>query len=334
MKKNDSNTILIVDDEESLRGMLTQVFKEEGYRVKAAATGGEVTENLDVMSCDLAFIDLRLPDMSGIEVIRQIKNRYPDTELILITAYATLDNAVQALRAGVYDYLIKPVDDIHVLTSIARRAIEKRKLSIENRDLLKQLKTTNIELERANKVLSDMAIKDGLTDLFNHRYFQESLLHEVAASERFDRKLSVLLIDLDHFKVFNDTNGHQAGDRVLKEFSDILKSELRTSDIAARYGGEEFVLILPESGKEASRLLAEKIRKRVEDHPFNDRETQPLGCVSVSIGVATYQGDGEGGRTVVMQADQAMYRAKNTGRNRVCVAWEDEKPLTQAKNND
>lgn len=315
--------ILVVDDEESIRHVLTQVFEEGGYRVKATATGKEAIDAIDGMSYELAFVDLRLPDMSGIEVVRQIKKKYPDTEVTLITAYATVDNAIQALRAGVYDYLIKPVDDIHLLTSVARRAIEKRNLTLENRDLVNQLKMTNVELEQSNKVLSVMAVRDPLTDLFNRRFFQESLKHEEEVSKRYNREYSILMVDIDHFKVFNDTNGHQAGDRILKQFSYMLKGELRTSDIAARYGGEEFVLILPETGKVGARQLAEKIRESIADHPFPDREAQPMGFVSVSIGVATYADDGDSGKDIIEQADKALYRAKNSGRNRVCVAGEE-----------
>lgn len=140
MAGNEKIGILVVDDEDSLRNMFTQIFEEEGYRVKAVGTGGSAVDALDGTPYELAFVDLRLPDVCGLEVVRQIKKKYPDTEVILITAYATVDNAVQALRAGVYDYLIKPVEDIHLLTSIVTRAIEKRNLVIENRNLLKQLK--------------------------------------------------------------------------------------------------------------------------------------------------------------------------------------------------
>lgn len=323
MCEDEKGGILVVDDEESLRDMMTQVFEEEGYRVKAVATGGEGIDALEKMPCKLGFIDLRLPDMSGIEVVKKIRIKYPDMELILITAYASVENAVQALRSGVYDYMTKPVDDIHLLSSIAMRAIEKRKLSIENRSLMGQLKRTVEELGESNRILSDLAVKDGLTGLYNHRYFQEALIQEETVSRRCKREFSLLLMDLDHFKLFNDTNGHQDGDTVLKEFSQLLNGELRSSDISARYGGEEFVVILPETGKKGASQLAEKIRKGVAAHNFLNMKTQPKGYVSVSIGVATFPEDGKDGREIVKKADQALYGAKDGGRNMVCMAGEE-----------
>lgn len=322
MIKDNNIRILVVDDEKTLCDLWHHVLHEEGCDVTTASTGGEALELFQKKPFQLVFVDLRLPDISGLDLIEKFKKESPDTELILVTAYASLDNAVAAIKHGVYDYIIKPVQDIQVIVNITRKVIEKFKLKQENQKLVSELKASNQNLEKVNRMLSDWAIKDGLTGLYNYRYFQESLIHEEEMARRYKRKFSVVMLDMDHFKNYNDLNGHLSGDKLLCDFANILESNLRKSDVAARYGGEEFVLVLPETPKEVARVLAEKIRSKVAEYPIMNRESQPMGHVTVSSGVATFPDDGEKGKAVVMQADQALYRAKNEGRNRVCVAGE------------
>jgi diguanylate cyclase (GGDEF)-like protein len=129
----------------------------------------------------------------------------------------------------------------------------------------------------------------------------------------------MLFIDLDYFKQYNDTHGHLDGDDLLRAMAVCLKRYLRKSDILARYGGEEFTVILPSTSKKDAQVAAEKIRRFVEEYPFHGQETQPSGNVTVSIGVSTFPDDGSDAPSIVNQADKAMYQAKNSGRNRVCV---------------
>lgn len=330
MEKNKYNRILVIDDEQSLRDLYQKVLHSEGYEVVTAASGEEGLKLFKEKPCHLVFVDLRLPNMSGLDLINIIKKDSPETEVILITAYASVENAISAIRYGVYDYLIKPIDDIGHITTIARRAMEKIRLTRENSELVQEVKSNNEELLKANMILSQMAVRDDLTGLFNQRYIKESLEHEEAVSLRYDRKFSLMMLDIDHFKIYNDTNGHQAGDKVLSEFSNIMTQKLRQSDVAARYGGEEFLLILPETPKEGARMLAEKILQDVANHPFENREKQPLGFVSVSIGVAAYPDDGESSKTVIHEADKALYRAKHEGRNRTCMAGDDKQSAEDA----
>ncbi len=320
MATENALRILVVDDEESLREVLSEVLTDDGYNVDTAETGIKALEMFDQGNYHLVISDIRMPGMSGIELLEKIKERSTETQVIIITSHASLDTALTALRTGAYDYLIKPFEDLELISAVVNRATEKIRLIDENRDLVEQLKRYNEDLEQVNNVLRDLAIRDGLTGLFNHRHFQEKLAMEVSRSRRHGRDFSIVFFDVDHFKKYNDTHGHPMGDQLLRELGDILKERLRKSDMAARYGGEEFVLLLPETSKEGAMIAAENIRKHIAEYCFKGRDTQPEGVVSVSVGVATFNQNGEDAPSLIHQADQALYRAKHSGRNRVCSA--------------
>ena len=175
----------------------------------------------------------------------------------------------------------------------------------------------NAKLFQETKLL---AITDGLTGLYNHRFFVDGLKVELERAERYKRNLSLLILDVDQFKHYNDTHGHPKGDEIISGIAGLMRKNLRGADIACRYGGEEFAIILPETGKEAATAVAERIRKAISDYPFPFRETQPLGTISVSIGVATYPSDDNDMEVLIRKADDALYRAKEGGRNRVVGA--------------
>jgi diguanylate cyclase (GGDEF)-like protein len=311
--------ILIVDDEPTVRNVLSQVLEDDGFETTEAANGEEALACLKKEPFSLVITDIMMPGMTGIELLVKIKQLYPDTQVIIITSYASLDTALTALRQGAYDYLFKPFEDLSLISAATARAIEKVRLISENQKLLEELKGKNEELKKANRILKEFVSRDGLTGLFNHRHFQDLLSHEVARSTRYERIFSMLFIDLDYFKQYNDTHGHLDGDDLLRAMAICLKRYLRKSDILARYGGEEFTIILPSTSKKDAQVAAEKIRRFVEEYPFQGQETQPSGNVTISIGVSTFPDDGSDAPSIVNQADKAMYQAKNSGRNRVCV---------------
>jgi diguanylate cyclase (GGDEF)-like protein len=175
------------------------------------------------------------------------------------------------------------------------------------------------EITVERKRLNAESQSDALTGLFNMRYFRRQLVEEFSRSQRYGRALTILMLDVDHFKAYNDKNGHPAGDIVLKEISRILIRNVRGTDIVARYGGEEFVMLLPETGVEAALIVAEKIRRTVQEHhfPFSDGTSERMG---VSIGVASYPEVGVGSDQDLIEAsDKALYLAKRNGRNQVCI---------------
>jgi diguanylate cyclase (GGDEF)-like protein len=193
-------------------------------------------------------------------------------------------------------------DDMELLKAVAEHVA----LAIENARLYKETKM--------------MAITDGLTGLYNHRFFIARLTEEIKRVDRYDRPLSLIIMDIDYFKHYNDRHGHQGGDEILRGVASLIIKTIRSADIAARYGGEEFVVILPETGKEQAVKMAERTRGVIENYPFQKRETQPGGRLTVSVGVATFKDDATNADELVKKADDALYRAKEGGRNRVEMA--------------
>jgi two-component system, cell cycle response regulator len=310
--------VLIVDDEESLRGVLTQVLEEDGFVVSEAASAEEALVNFSRTTPPIVFADIRMGKMNGLQLMHEIKQSHPETLVIIITSNASLDSAITALRTGAYDYLLKPFDDLSLISEVAKRASEKITSMREKHILFNQLKEKNQELEISNQVLSESANKDGLSGLYNHRYFQEMLGKELSRASRHNHNLALLFIDIDHFKNYNDKNGHPAGDHIIRTIGKTLTKNLRQSDLVARYGGEEFTVILPETGRSQAEKIADKLRKIVAESPFPGRESQPEGIISISIGVAVFPDDGIKQEDIVVHADIALYNAKNSGRNRVC----------------
>jgi diguanylate cyclase (GGDEF)-like protein len=314
----DKKEILVVDDEMSIRRVLTQVLEKDGYAVTAAASGEEGLGFLGQKEFALVISDIKMPGMTGLELLKEVKEHCPDTQVIIITSFASLETALEALRSGAYDYLLKPFDDLSIISAGAKRAIEKVCLIEENRSLLNSLQKKNAELKSANKILNRIACRDALTGLYNHQYFQDFLNAEIKRCQRTNRLFSLLFFDLDHFKCYNDNNGHQMGDRLLSQLAGIMRDYVRESDIVARYGGEEFVVILPDTPKKGAEIVAEKLRIKIENYPFDGCESQPEGRVTASIGIASYPEDGTDRSAIIRNADVAMYSAKNSGRNRIC----------------
>ena len=176
--------ILVVDDEESLLSVLSQVLKREGFRVTTASSGVEAWEIFKKDPVPLVIADIVMPGMTGIELLLKIKEASPETQVIIMTSYASFETVTKALRHGAFDYLIKPFEDLDVILTAAKRALEKIDRIFENQLEIERLKKKVSDLETSNTFLKNLAIRDGLTGLFNYRYFQEDLAHEVLRSGR------------------------------------------------------------------------------------------------------------------------------------------------------
>lgn len=194
------------------------------------------------------------------------------------------------------------------------------RMSKQLRLVMGELDATNQELREKNKELHELSITDALTSLHNRKHMMDTLAMEVARGLRYDKRFSILMIDIDDFKKYNDTHGHLAGDEVLKELGAFLNDILRTEDYAARYGGEEFLLLLPETGSKGAGQLAERLRQKLEEKSIG--ATTKLPGITVSIGVAAFPGNGADPEELIRQADKAMYQAKQAGRNKVMVVKE------------
>jgi diguanylate cyclase (GGDEF)-like protein len=312
------------------------------------------------LACVIA--DQIMPGKKGVELLEEVHRRHPRAIKILLTGQAGLDAVVYAINnAGLHCYIAKPWDEpdlrMTVENLLAKWRLEQEReklldeLRVKNQELAalnqslehkvvirtsevqaakerleetnRRLEETNRRLEEANQRLELLAVTDGLTGLNNHRFFQERLALEVKAFGRSGLPLSLLMLDVDHFKHYNDKHGHPAGDQVLASLARILTEGRRANDVIARYGGEEFALLLVGTPKAAAVEIAERIRAAVAAHSFLHQEDQPGRNLTVSLGVASCPDDADDAATLLQAADDALYRAKHAGRNTVCVAGSD-----------
>jgi diguanylate cyclase (GGDEF)-like protein len=306
---------LVVDDEYSIRFALRDVLGELGLAVSEAATLASAAAACADGRFDLIVLDKNLPDGNGLELARQFAGRSVDCAVVLMTAYASLGSAIDALRSGVVDYLIKPFELSDVQVRL-RRVLETQSLARANRALLQ-------ELQQKTAYLESLVVRDPLTQLFNHVHFHESLERELARCRRHGLRLAVVLLDVDEFKQVNDTLGHLTGDAVLRSLGELLRESsrrtdlsfrLRENDIAARFGGDEFALVLPDTTKVGAAAMAERLRQHVAHFA---PEVEGVSGVTISLGVAAYPDDAADREGLVRAVDVAMYAAKRAGRNRL-----------------
>jgi diguanylate cyclase (GGDEF)-like protein len=215
-----------------------------------------------------------------------------------------------------------PVEDGQELVGVICMGAARSRRGDEKRLLRMVAELTGIATSYVSRLsrTQDDAERDGLTGVYNKRYFESRLAHEIHEAESRNLTVGLLMLDIDHFKNYNDRNGHLAGDTVLKELGAILGSSVRREDIVARSGGEEFVLVYPRAGKEAALRIAENLRRAVEAHDFRHGEGQPLGRVTISGGVACFPEDAKSALDLQRVADNALYEAKAAGRNRIVGA--------------
>jgi two-component system, cell cycle response regulator len=296
--------ILVVDDNPDNLEIISTRLRFRGYEVATAERGEEAIAKVVDVEPDLILLDIMMPDMDGYEVARRIRGdeSLAYIPIIVVTARDSTEDKVTGLDAGADDYLTKPINF--------------PELEARVRSMLR-IKRLQDQLEEKNRELEQLSISDGLTGLYNHRHLHELLAEEYERSRRTEEPMSVVMLDLDRFKEVNDTHGHQAGDRVLEELSDILRESAREIDRLGRYGGEEFMAILPDSDPAAGVTFAERVREMVENQRFEIRAEEPLK-MTISAGVATYPHDrADSPRRLVHYADVALYSAKKAGRNRV-----------------
>ena len=327
--------VLVVDDEEE-NILAFQLNFRHDFTLDAASSGAEALEALLHKEYAVVVTDQRMPGMTGVELLERTVDHFPHLIRIIVTGYTDNQSLIDAINMGrIYKYITKPWSRDEMAVTI-KRAIEAYSLARENDRLLEELRHKNEELERiveertrklrdANARLHQLAITDGLTGLFNHRYFHEKWREEIKRSERFGEPTSLLIIDVDWFKNYNDHQGHPRGDVVLRDLAHLMESSFREVDVVARYGGEEFAVLLPRTSKEDARLLADRIRAKVEVAQFPHQDVQPGGTITCSFGLATFPDDGATASTVLERADQALYAAKQDGRNLV-VAFEPSLP--------
>ena len=226
--------ILVADDELAIRSLVGELLTDEGHVVTLAEDGEDALEKFKKEWHEIVFSDIRMPKMTGIELLGEIKKMTELTQFIIMTSHASVDNSIAALKKGAFDYILKPFDDLEVVVDAANRAIANLSAIREQQYLLNTLSRQNEELGTLNKKFRELAIRDGLTGLFNHRHGEDRLADEVDRARKFNRNRSLLFIDLDNFKFFNDKHGHLAGDEVLHSLGKLMSGATRDSDTLAR----------------------------------------------------------------------------------------------------
>lgn len=294
--------ILIVDDDLSIRDAMHEFIEMSGYEASVASSAEEALDVLSAIAVEVVITDIMLPGMDGLVLTDRIKRNH-EIDVIVMTGYSTEYSYEEAISKGASDFVFKPVRFEELLLRL-RRVLNERRLNQERIQMLEKLKK--------------LSITDGLTQLFNSRHFYGQLKGEIERCNRYGHKLSLLLLDIDNFKEFNDSYGHLEGDKVLVRLGRIIKDCLRKMDTAYRYGGEEFTIILPGTHGEEAKTVAERLRAAVAAEDFTDGRITDLE-ITISIGVTQYR-QKEEIASFVQRADQAMYRSKQAGRNRVsCI---------------
>ena len=471
--------IYIVDDEESIRSILKEALGNAGYQVQVFPDGEDAWNKIQQDPPHVILSDIRMPKLSGIDLLKKVRDFSKDVQFIIMTSHASLDTALQAIKFGAYDYLHKPFEDLQDVIITVDRTVEVLYLQFENEQLLEELaqknqaliglnarisrekeeitqinafmadvarsqssddvlncflehcsritnsekilyfnhlpayssfvlaKVVNLDISEFRGIgldlrsvepkdylaslqhisnapqladmmrevfscarflcvplimenniaglvivlnaiddlsirrvfdsfmqvlqvsysaavlkerIHDMAIKDPLTGLFNRRFFNKALEDEISKSRRSKLPVGLIYLDIDHFKKYNDGNGHQNGDEILKGVSKMMLATGRTTDIVARLGGEEFCIILPNTDKMGAAIRAEKLRRAVQNHKWPYGEKQPMGFLSISLGVSEYPSLARDAESLIKSADDALYQVKESTRNKVCLA--------------
>lgn len=292
-------SILIVDDDSAVRDSIQEFLSIKGYTTYSAESAEAALTLLKDHSVDVIITDIIMDGMDGLEMTQVIKESY-DTDIIVITGFTGNYSYEDAIRKGADDFIFKPVRFEELLLRL-KRVLKERTLTHDRMQMLEKLQ--------------ELAITDDLTRLFNSRHFYSQLESEIHRYNRYQRPLSLLMIDVDFFKDFNDTCGHLAGDRILNKIAQLIVTCLRNLDTAYRYGGEEFTVILPETTCDSAMRVAERINQVVHDEVFDAVSGKKM---SVSVGVTQFS-LGETISEFIRRADKAMYMAKEGGRNRTVL---------------
>jgi len=294
-----THSILIVDDDTAIKESVEEYLKILNYEVKSALNADEALKILNSFTADIVLTDIMMQGMDGLELTRKIKKSY-DTDVVVMTGYSADYSYEEAVQAGASDFIFKPFR-FEELELRINRVLREATFKKERTKLLKKLEK--------------LAITDALTGLYNSRHFFSQIKTEIKRYNRYSRPLSLLILDIDFFKSYNDTWGHLEGDKVLMGIGKIINSCMRSMDTAYRYGGEEFAILLPETKLQKACVVGSRIKDNISSQTFSP-EKGIQKSITVSIG-ATELIEGEDFREFISRTDKALYRSKDTGRNKL-----------------
>ena len=294
MEDNGTAVILVVDDDELVRKTLSVLISSLGYHCHVASDGLEAVEILKSTRCDLVLSDIIMPNMDGIELLKYIIRYHPDTDVVIATGYSERASYADVIRAGAIDFIKKPIDQAELEAKLAR--------ALRERHMIRKLE--------------ELSMCDSLTSLFNRRAFDMRFPREVERARRQNYPLFLAIVDVDNFKEYYESYGHDAGDKVLISLGDTMREVTRQSvDLCFRLGGDEFAVLLPQTTATQATEIVQRILLKFVENNFS-RTTLSIGIVSCQ---RDQQSDGvkEEPVSILKRADQAMYDAKDSGKN--CV---------------
>jgi diguanylate cyclase (GGDEF)-like protein len=294
--------VLVVDDDEFSAGFIDSCLRQAGFMSSYCCSPRDALKLIEAELPDLIIMDVVMPEIDGFELCRRVRE-HPAllfTPIIFVTRKGEVEQRVRGLEVGGNDYIAKP---------------------FEPQELVARVRS---HLERL-AALREMAVRDGLTRCFNHKYLRARLMQEIGRSRRYEQPLALAMLDADNFKSINDEYGHRAGDMVLAHLAGIVMASVRATDVVARYGGEEFAVLMVQAGVKEAEIVCNRLRERISAHRFSytlDKgETQEVAIpLTVSIGIAELLPGGETLEGLLERSDNALYAAKKAGRNCVHVA--------------
>jgi len=286
--------VLVIEDDPESASLLEKTINESGYKAWVVNDPQEGLNLLRNMPFAVVITEMRSAKMNGVEVTKAVLKINHDVNVVTVTFYSFISSAVEAMAVGAYGYITKPFN-IMEIKLVTERAVE-RHLLLNN--------------SSEKDYYAQLSVLDGLTGLYNRRYFEQLMEIEFARLRRHSDSFSVLMIDIDNFKIYNDTKATPAGDALLKKATEVFKNTMREIDSICRYGGEEFVITLPQTDKKGAQQAADRLLVQVRVYLAN----------TVSIGIATFPEDASDGKALIERADTALYEAKHSGKNRWCAA--------------
>jgi two-component system cell cycle response regulator len=305
---HQQQTVMLVEDDAQYIKLYRSLLSSEPYNFIIATSGEEAIRIGKQCNIDLLLLDIMLPGISGYDVCSFFRNNLANNHLqiVAITSLSDLESRVKGIEKGVDDYLIKPFNNKEIKTRI--NALLRKKLHFD-------------QLNAHHKEVLNLAITDGLTGLYNQTYFKNYLQLEIERSVERGYLVALIMLDLDDFKRCNDILGHPAGDSVLRQFGEVIKSNIRDIDLPARYGGEEFAVVMPYASKSAALEIAEKIRVSLQNLPIVSDEQNRIGNITTSIGIALCPLQSSSLNGLIEKADYMLYHAKKSGKNKV-LYWD------------